>query len=377
MSMKKQMIVGGIGGVCLLALVGCSGYTISMNQKMYSQMSKLEKQMEEVKAGKEGKSQEKSADESELTIGERYHILDTSLISDAYKSGNTDNLQEQDKETLQMAKEALESIVKPEMTSYEKEEAIYQWMCKNVKFDDGSMSAIPTAGEFCDRPYGVLKNKKAVCVGYATTFRLFMEMLDIPCKVVHDKELSHSWDLVKLDEDWYHVDLTFDNNGDGSSGSYRNFNMTDVLAERNGHDWERGDYPEAKGYTYLVANQKKENIKNEMAVIEKIKQMVDKKDTCAFVNFEKEINEDFLNEIILAIQERLGEDSSLDYSFVPISKEKSVFAIYLNFFNESELGNRNVDQKEYDKMIEKVNKVFGAPGNFEEDDFVDDALPKE
>ncbi len=375
--MKKQMIAGGIGGVCLLALVGCSAYTISINQKMYSQMSKLQEQMKKVEAGQEEKSQEKPADESELTIGEHYHILDTSLISDAYKSGNTDSLQEQDKETLQMAKETLESIIKPEMTPYQQEEAIYQWMCTNVKFDDGSMSAIPTAGEFCDRPYGVLKNKKAVCVGYATTFRLFMEMLDIPCKVVHDKELSHSWDLVKLDEDWYHVDLTFDNNEDGSSGSYRNFNMTDVLAERNGHDWAREDYPAAKGFTYLAANQKKENIKNEMAVIEKIKQMIDKKDTCAFVDFEKEINEDFLTAIVLAIQERLGEDSSLDYSFVPISEEKSVFALYLNYFSDNELGNRNVDPKEYDKMIEKVDKVFGASVNFGEGDFAEDAQPKE
>ena len=77
--MKKQMIAGGIGGVCLLALVGGSAYTISINQKMYSQMSKLQEQMKKVEAGQEEKSQEKPADESELTIGERYHILDTSL----------------------------------------------------------------------------------------------------------------------------------------------------------------------------------------------------------------------------------------------------------------------------------------------------------
>lgn len=51
--MKKQMIAGGIGGVCLLALVGGSAYTISINQKMYSQMSKLQEQMKKVEAGQE------------------------------------------------------------------------------------------------------------------------------------------------------------------------------------------------------------------------------------------------------------------------------------------------------------------------------------
>ena len=357
--MKKQMIAGAIAGVCLVALVGCSGYTISMNQKMYSQMTNLQNQMEKMKTEAEDKEKEKPVDESELTIGEHYHILDNSAISDAYKSGNADNLEEQDKETLQMAKEVLESIMKDGMTPFEKEDAVYQWMCKNIKYDDGSMSAIPTAGEYCDRPYGVLKNKRAVCVGYATTFRLFMEMLDIPCKVVHDTELSHSWDLIKLDDDWYHVDLTFDNN-DGSGGSYRNFNMSDTIAQRNGHEWEQSDYPAANGYTYLMANQKKEKIKDEMAVIDKVKEMTDKKKTYAFLEFENEINEDFLSTMISMIQERLGENSSVEYNFVPISEEKSVFAVYMIYFNNgNDLGNRNVDEKEYAKMMEKIDKLFG------------------
>ena len=357
--MKKQIAAGGIAGVCLAALVGCSGYTISMNQKMYNRMANLQSQMEKIKTNAEEKNTEKPADESELTIGERYHILDTSAISDAYKSGNADSLNEQDQETLQMAKEALDNIIKAEMTPFEKEEAVYQWMCKNIKYDDGSMSVIPTAGEYCDRPYGVLKNKKAICVGYATTFRLFMEMLDIPCKVVHDTELSHSWDLIKLDDDWYHVDLTFDNN-DGGGGSYRNFNMTDTMAQRNGHEWEMADYPAANGYTYLIANQKKEKIKDEMAVIDKIKEMSDKKTTYASLDFEKEISENFLLVMISTIQERIGENKSIDYNFVPISEEKSVFAIYITYYDDMNMGSRDVDEKEYEKMMEKVEKVFGA-----------------
>ena len=54
---------------------------------------------------------------------------------------------------------------------------------------------------------GVLKYHNAVCVGYATTFRMFMQMMGIECKVEHNTEKFHSWDVVKIDGDWYITDI--------------------------------------------------------------------------------------------------------------------------------------------------------------------------
>ena len=51
-------------------------------------------------------------------------------------------------------------------------------MVKNIKNDTGMMSVIPTSGQNAATPNGVLKSKTAVCVGYATTFRLFMQMME-------------------------------------------------------------------------------------------------------------------------------------------------------------------------------------------------------
>ena len=98
-------------------------------------------------------------------------------------------------------------------------------------------------------PNGVLKNHEAVCVGYATTFRLFMQMLGIDCMVVHDSHLSHSWDLVKLDGQWYHTDI-YSDAGSGE-GNFSHFNLNDEMM--NSQEWNTDFFPAADGYEYNYA----------------------------------------------------------------------------------------------------------------------------
>ena len=128
------------------------------------------------------------AQENGVIIGGEYEIKATTNISDAYKSGSTSGLSDKDKETLDMASAVLDEIVEDGMSDYEKELAVYDWMTRNLEFDSGSLLVVPNTQADCDNPYGVLKYHNAVCVGYATTFRLFMQMLDIDCMVVQDSD---------------------------------------------------------------------------------------------------------------------------------------------------------------------------------------------
>jgi hypothetical protein len=161
--------------------------------------------------------------EDYVTIAEYYEIRPTTNISDAYKSGDTSGLSDKEKETLDMAKEALEDMgIKDSMSDYEKEKAVYDWMTSSLQQDRGALTVIPTTQEDCDNPYGVLKYHDAVCVGYATTFRMFMQMMGIECMVEHNTECYHSWDVVKLDGDWYITDIY----SDAGNGNYAHFNMT-------------------------------------------------------------------------------------------------------------------------------------------------------
>ena len=52
----------------------------------------------------------------------------------------------------------------------------------------------------------------AVCQGYAETMKLFLDALGIENKLVYGTGggISHVWNLLCLDGDWYHMDVTWD-----------------------------------------------------------------------------------------------------------------------------------------------------------------------
>ena len=123
--------------------------------------------------------------EDYVKIADNYEIKPTTNISDAYKSGDTSKLTDKEKETLDMAKKAIKDMkITDSMSDFEKEKAVYDWMTKKLQQDSGALTVIPSTQEDCDNPYGVLKYHNAVCVGYATTFRMFMQMMGIEYNAV-------------------------------------------------------------------------------------------------------------------------------------------------------------------------------------------------
>ena len=79
-----------------------------------------------------GDKTEDVAQENDVTIGGEYVIKATTQISDAYKSGNTSNLSDKDKETLNMAKSVLDEIITDGMSDYEKETIASLWTIPTV-----------------------------------------------------------------------------------------------------------------------------------------------------------------------------------------------------------------------------------------------------
>lgn len=65
--------------------------------------------------------------------------------------------------------------------------------------------------------YGALVEKKVVCEGYAKAFKYILDDLGIECILVNGlattssgKEELHMWNYVKLSDEWYGVDVTWD-----------------------------------------------------------------------------------------------------------------------------------------------------------------------
>ena len=179
-----------------------------------------------------------------------------------------------------MAKAVLDEIITEDMTPYDKEKAVYDWMTSELSYDTGILQVIPQTTADCDNPYGVLKYHNAVCVGYATTFRLLMQMMEIPCMVVHSTDEFHSWNLVKLDDAWYHVDIYSDQNG----GSYANFNMNDELAGMS-HDWDRTFFPAATSLDYNYAYQNRVTVEDRFQVPQMVRKATDERSRTLFLAF--------------------------------------------------------------------------------------------
>ncbi len=346
---------------CLVASLGLNIYQARRDSVQNRKVNKfIENQLE--RQAKEAE-QENTYQEDGYKIGNQYEIRSTTHISDAYKNGSDSGLEGEDKETFQMASDVLKKIINDGMNNYEKELAVYKWMYKNVGQGHGSVVTLPGSSQSAFTPHGALSGQNTVCVGYATTFRLFMNMLGMDCHIVHND--YHSWDMVKLDDnEWYQVDIYTDVAG---RCEYQNFNMTDDIA-RNSHEWDDSALPEAKGMKYSYAVQNSKEIKNIYAVPAKIKKCLDKKKSSAFFKFKKPLKQDelpiadlLLNQMNIAMMSLPGfENYNMSGMWYQDEQDQYILAVFIQNYGESDEPVFNEESPEGQKMIKAVSEAFGT-----------------
>lgn len=331
---------------CILAvLVVGMGASITLSAVMFSKVSGLKTSVDSTLA-----KDEDVAQEDNVVIADEYTIKSTKNISDAYKEGKEDSLSKEDKDTLDMAKKVLDEIITDGMSDYEKELAVYNWMVKNIKNDSRMMSVIPTSGQNAATPNGVLKSKTAVCVGYATTFRLFMQMMDIECKVVHTTDRIHSWDEVKLDGEWYHTDIY----SDAGSPNYSHFNMNDKQCS-DGYEWNTDFFPAATGTKYNYAVMNNEKLDDVYKLPKKIKKAMEDKNYFLAYNLGQNVDDEtinIVNAIIQSISNYMTDSYNVSANLIDADNGDKVMAVYISSYNDtSAMDNLS------DKVTEKINKA--------------------
>lgn len=359
-------------------LAGSLGLNIYQADQSAAQNRKVNKFIDnQLERQAKEEEQENSYQEDGYKVGDQYEIRSTTHISDAYKSGNDKDLIEEDKETLQMASDVLKKIIKDDMTNYEKELAVYRWMFRHVGQGQGSTVTLPgQSSSSAFTPHGALSGQSTVCVGYATTFRLFMNMLGMDCHIVHNE--YHSWDMVQLDDqEWYQVDVYSDVSG---RCEYQNFNMTDEIS-RNSHDWDGSALPSAKGVKYSYAVQNHKEIKNIYQVPAKIKHALDKKKSSAFFKFKKALKREELpiadllvNQMNTALMSLPGfENYNIGGMWYEDEQKQYILGIFIRNYGESENPVFDESSPEGKKMIEAVSKAFGvdSPQEAETEDSAD------
>ena len=187
----------------------------------------------------------------------------TSTILTAFADGDKSTLTAKDKRILESAESVIGDVIGPEMTDYEKELAVHDWIIEWTDYDKGGFTPIIGRSDpDSSNPYGVLANQKGLCMGYATTFKLFMDMLDIPCIIVvgasSGSRQDHAWNMVKLDEDWYCVDATWDDSDTNllmdaaavRALNHQYFNVTSDQMMASDHQWSYDTVPQATATKY-------------------------------------------------------------------------------------------------------------------------------
>lgn len=140
----------------------------------------------------------------------------------------------------QIVRKVLESNLVP----YYKEIMLHDYLINNVRYEHENSSY-----HKAHSAVGAILHGRAVCEGYAKAFKLLCDACKIPSIVVigtakpRDVEEGHAWNIVKLEEKCYHVDVTWDNGAMfNGKPSYSCFNLTDADISSD-HDWNKQILP--------------------------------------------------------------------------------------------------------------------------------------
>ena len=102
-----------------------------------------------------------------------------------------------------------------------------------------------------------------ICLGYATTFQLLMDLAGVECITVvgasYGSTSDHAWNLVRLEGEWYGVDPTWNDpaswedvpESDWDWTHHRHFNVTSDSLRQSNHQWDYLNVPEAEGTRFF------------------------------------------------------------------------------------------------------------------------------
>ncbi|WP_270474846.1 transglutaminase domain-containing protein [Clostridium cochlearium] len=136
----------------------------------------------------------------------------------------------------------LSEIITDDMNDYAKEKAIHDYIVRNVQYDTSLQE---------HSAYSALAKGKAVCQGYSLLMLKMLQKVGIKSIIVESIPMNHAWNMVYIDNKWYHVDVTWDEQVSDLPNriAYDYYNLTDDEISKNikgnRHIWDMEEYPSA------------------------------------------------------------------------------------------------------------------------------------
>ena len=170
-------------------------------------------------------------------------------------------------------KEFVSANITKEMSDLDKEIAIHDYLVKNAEYNVEELNDFLSVNH---NPYGVLINGKGVCDSYAKAFYVLAKASDLEVMYVTglanngNGSENHAWNMVKLDDGWYNIDVTWDDpviSGGSKKDDYVRYTYFNLSDEKMNKTHKRDEkvikYPKANGSKYLGETLLKEGrIKN-------------------------------------------------------------------------------------------------------------------
>ncbi len=107
--------------------------------------------------------------------------------------------------------EALSWVDFDNMTQFQATQALHDYLVRNCAYDKSVTSSTSPADTTAYSAYGALVDGSCVCQGYALAYKLLLKRAGLSAVLVMSTKMNHAWNMVQMeDEQWYHVDVTWD-----------------------------------------------------------------------------------------------------------------------------------------------------------------------
>ncbi|MEK3993979.1 DUF5050 domain-containing protein [Psychrobacillus sp. FSL K6-2365] len=133
------------------------------------------------------------------------------------------------------------------MSDLEKVKSIHDYLVLSVAYDYDNFLKNNVSDDSYEA-YGALINKIAVCDGYTKSMALILNKVGVQTIQVTGiaNGGNHSWNMVKIDGQYYHVDTTWDDPVPNKPGSvHYNYFLKNTKQLKVDHQWDETAYPVA------------------------------------------------------------------------------------------------------------------------------------
>ncbi|MCI8418812.1 MAG: hypothetical protein HFI33_15175 [Lachnospiraceae bacterium] len=137
-----------------------------------------------------------------------------------------------------------DQVIETNMTDEQKATALHDYLVQHMVYDQNANNNL---GIEKRNAYEALVNGIGVCQGYTLAYAALLKRAGIEVDYCRSVSMNHIWNYVKLNGNWYHADLTFDDatasSQVGETGYVKHtyFLLSDAAMKNAKHAWEPND----------------------------------------------------------------------------------------------------------------------------------------